>query len=138
LFEATETTNQALAKNLNEFLDFYNLRKKIIAYVKDEGANFNAMTRALKIVFNYDILALEESFNGTCFGHVFSKTCQYATTKEKVCKNFKFFSIKSMQSNIQKCVTWPKKSRKGRQEWSKACIDARIRPRELNILLKSR
>jgi hypothetical protein len=60
LFEATKTTNQALAMNLNELLDSYNLRKKIIIYVKDEGANFNAMTMALKIVVNYDILELEE------------------------------------------------------------------------------
>ncbi len=75
-------------------MDSYNLRKKIIVYVTDEGANLNAMTMALKIIVNYDILGLEESFNGTCFGHVFSKTCQYATTEEKVCKNLKFVSIK--------------------------------------------
>jgi hypothetical protein len=79
LFEAAKTTNQVLAMNLNELLDSYNLRKKIIIYVKDEGANFNAMTMALKIVVNYDILGLEKSFKGTCFGHVFSKTCQHAT-----------------------------------------------------------
>jgi hypothetical protein len=46
LFEVTKTTNQTLANNLNELLDSYNLRKKIITYVKDEGASFNAMTMA--------------------------------------------------------------------------------------------
>ncbi len=94
MFEAIKTTCQALAKNLSKLMDSYNLRKKIIVYVTDEGANLNAMTMALKIIVNYDILGLEESFNGTCFGHVFSKTCQYATTEEKVCKNLKFVSIK--------------------------------------------
>jgi hypothetical protein len=38
LFEATEIIGQALARNLSELLDFYGLRKKIIAYVKYEGA----------------------------------------------------------------------------------------------------
>jgi hypothetical protein len=71
LFEATKTIGQALAKNLSELLDSYNLRKKIFAYVKDEGVNLDAMTMALKTIFNCDILGLEESFNGTCFGHAF-------------------------------------------------------------------
>ncbi len=94
LFETTKITNQALARNLSEFLDSYNLRKKIIIYVKDEGVNLNAITMVLKTIINCDILGVEESFNGTCFGHVFSKTCQYATTEKKVCKNLKFVSIK--------------------------------------------
>jgi len=68
----------------------------------------------------------KKSFNGTCFGHVFFKTCQDATTKKKVCKNIKFVSIKSMQFDIHKCITWCKKSKKGRQEWSKACINVGI------------
>ncbi len=49
LFKATKTTNQTLAKNLNELLDSY-LRKKIIIYVKDEGANLNAMTMTFKTI----------------------------------------------------------------------------------------
>jgi hypothetical protein len=64
--------------------------------VKDEGVNLNAMTMVFKTVINCDILGVEESLNGTCFVHVFSKTCQYATTEEKVCKNQKFISIKSV------------------------------------------
>jgi len=83
LFEAIETTNQALAMNLKELVDSHNLRKKIIVYVKDEGANLNAMTMVFKTIINCDILGVEESFNGTCFGHAFSKTCQYATTERK-------------------------------------------------------
>jgi hypothetical protein len=36
LFETIEIITQALKKNLVELLDQYKLRKKIIAYVKDE------------------------------------------------------------------------------------------------------
>jgi type IV pilus biogenesis protein CpaD/CtpE len=62
LFEANETIGQAMARNLIELLDQYNLRKKIVAYVKDKGANLNAMTIALKFVVNCEVLSMEESF----------------------------------------------------------------------------
>jgi hypothetical protein len=55
-------------------LDSYGLSKKIIAYVKDEGANLNFMTITVKYVVNRGVLGLEESFIGTCFGHAFFKT----------------------------------------------------------------
>jgi hypothetical protein len=64
-------------------LDKYVSREKKIAYVKDEGFNFNAMISALKFVINYKYLGIEESFQGTCFGHAFSKACQYDTIEEK-------------------------------------------------------
>jgi hypothetical protein len=62
LFEAIKTIGQVLAKSLIELLDKYGLRKKIIVYVKDEGSNLNAMTRALKFVVNCEYFGLEESF----------------------------------------------------------------------------
>ncbi len=52
------------------------------------------------------MLGLEEFFQGTCFGHAFSKVCQYATTKKKVCKNLQYALIKSVQGDLQKCITW--------------------------------
>jgi hypothetical protein len=55
--------------------------KNIIAYMKDEGANLNMMTLTLKFVMNCELVGLEESFQGTCFGHAFFKACQYETIK---------------------------------------------------------
>jgi hypothetical protein len=43
-------------------LDKYGLRKKIIAYVKNEGSNFNAMNIALIAVVNYGFFGLEKNF----------------------------------------------------------------------------
>ncbi len=80
LFEITKTIGQALAKSLVKLLDKYGLRKNIISYVKNEGSILNAMTSALKSIVNCEFLGLEESFQGTCFGHAFSKACQYGTT----------------------------------------------------------
>jgi hypothetical protein len=72
-FEALKTS-QDLARNLRKLLDSYGLSKKIIAYIKDEAENLNSMTTTLKYVVSYEVLGLEESFNGICFGHAFSKT----------------------------------------------------------------
>jgi hypothetical protein len=43
-------------------LNTYELRKKIVAYVKDEGFNLNTMIATLKSIVSYDVLGLEESF----------------------------------------------------------------------------
>jgi hypothetical protein len=70
-------------------LDEYGLKKNIITYVKYEGSSLNTMTSVFKFVVKCEALSLEESFQGICFGYVFSKTCQYATSDEKVCKDLK-------------------------------------------------
>ncbi len=101
MFEITKTTDQALVKSLIKLLDKYGLRKKIITYVKDEGSNLNVMTTTLKVVVKCEPFGLEESFQDTCFGHAFSKACQYRTTKEKVCKDLKYVYIKSAQAHLQ-------------------------------------
>jgi hypothetical protein len=90
---------------LTNYLNKFGLRKKIIAYVKDEGFNLNAMTFALKFVISCETLNLQENVNSTCFGHVFSKTCQYAIINEKVYRNLRYVSIKATQANLQKCIT---------------------------------
>jgi len=72
-----------LARIPIELLDKHGLRKKIIVYVKNEGSNFNTMTIALKAIVNYEFLGLENSFQGTCFGHVFSKAWIVALQKKR-------------------------------------------------------
>jgi len=98
LFEATKINGQALAISITKLLDKYGLRKKIIVYglTKRWGVKFNAMTIVLYVVVNCESFGLKESFQGTCFGHVFSKACQYDTTKENVCKDLKYVFIKSI------------------------------------------
>jgi hypothetical protein len=38
----------------------------------------------------------------------------------------------------KKCITWLKNFGKGRQEWNKACMDAKIFPKNLNTPIKTR
>ncbi len=96
--KASKTKGQALARNLIHLLD--NLRKKIIMYVKYKGANLNVMTLTLKLVVNYELFSLEENFQGICFGHALSQAYQYGTTNEKVCKSFRYVSIKFAQFDL--------------------------------------
>ncbi len=103
--EVIEKIGQVLARNQRELSNSYGLSKKIIVYVKDEGVDLNSMTPTFKYVVNCEVLGLEESFNGTCFGHAFSKTYQYATPKQRVCKNLNFVSMKYVQFDIQNCIT---------------------------------
>ncbi len=48
----------------------------------------------MKLVVKCETLGLDKSLQGTCFGHSFSKACQYATIDDKICKNLKYASIK--------------------------------------------
>jgi len=84
------------------------------------------------------VLDLEENFQGTCFSHAFSKTCQYAKTNEKVCKGLQYVSIKVAQKDLQKCITWSKKSRKNRQKWNKARVNLSLIPRKFITPVKTR
>jgi len=42
-----------------------------------------------------------ESYQGTCFGHAFSKAYQYAMIDVKVCKDFTYLSIKNVQRFVK-------------------------------------
>jgi hypothetical protein len=71
------------------------IEKIIIAYVKAKGSNLNTLTSVLKFVMKCETLSLEESFQGTYFGHCFPKVCQYANTNEKVYRGLKYVFTKS-------------------------------------------
>jgi hypothetical protein len=73
-----------IGQNFIDILDAYELRNKIITYVQNKGSNLNTMTSVLEYIVECGTLGFEESFQGTCFGHFFSKACQYVMTNEKV------------------------------------------------------
>ncbi len=61
-------------------LDTYGLRKQILAYVNDEGFNFNNMINALKSIVDCKASIIEESYYGTCFEHALWKIVFLKTT----------------------------------------------------------
>jgi hypothetical protein len=86
LFESTEPIGQPLVKNIINLFQCYNLRNKIIAYVKIDKFNLNAMTITLKFIVSCEAVGLEESFQGTYFDLTFFKAYQYAKIDEKCAK----------------------------------------------------
>jgi hypothetical protein len=64
-----------LARSLQDLLKQYGLIKKMFDYVKNEGANLNTTTIALKSIKSWEALSVIESFQGTCFEHAFCKAC---------------------------------------------------------------
>ncbi len=59
LFKVTKTIGQALATNLIELFDQYELKQRNIAYVKDEGSNLITMTIAFKSIVKCEFLGLD-------------------------------------------------------------------------------
>jgi hypothetical protein len=92
----------------------------------------------LKSVVNCGILGLVESYQGTCFGHAFSKAYQYGTIDDFFCKELTYDCIKIAQKDLQKCITWPKQSKEGGQQWTKTCVEFGLAPRKLNTLVKTK
>ncbi len=75
IFEVHETLRDAMAIQFKDLLVRYNLLDKIIAYVKDEGANLNTFTTTLISIVSCFLLLLPQPYNTSCYGHVMSKGC---------------------------------------------------------------
>lgn len=79
LFEILKTNGQTLKKKIQNLLNFFGLRKKVLTYVKDKGKNLNTMIIVLKFAIGCDVLRLEEKIQRTFFNHAFFKVCQNAS-----------------------------------------------------------
>lgn len=58
LCKAADASGAAMAVQLQQLLDRFNLTKKIICYVKDEGSNLATLTQALRSVVVIKVLVL--------------------------------------------------------------------------------
>ncbi len=117
-----------MVKTLTKLLDSYALRRKNITYVKDKGSNLNTMATTLKSIVSCDILGLEEIFQGTCFGHAFSKACQHATIEGKSLQRFTICVDQICSKRFVKMNNLAKKIGNNRQEWEKACVNLGFPP----------
>jgi hypothetical protein len=75
LFKATTTSNATMALKLWELIDKFSLIDKILAYVKDEGANFQSCATILTYVVLCRTLGMLEPFHKSSFRHDLSKIC---------------------------------------------------------------
>jgi hypothetical protein len=65
-------------------LEKFGLIHCVIAFVKDENSNLASMAITLHSIVDCELLNLPHAYEGTCFGHVLSKACQYSRMMTKV------------------------------------------------------
>jgi hypothetical protein len=58
---------------LKDMLAQYNFLDKVIAYVKDEGANLNTLTTTLTNIVSCSPISLPQPYVANCYGHAMSK-----------------------------------------------------------------
>ncbi len=80
----------------------FDLMLHVVAFVKDEINNFISMAVTMRFIVGCHTLKLQQVYEATCFDHVMSKTCQYATNDDKVVIGLKHVSVKNVQTSLQK------------------------------------
>jgi hypothetical protein len=83
---------------LKDLFIWYELLDKVIAYVKDEGANLNTFTTTLTSIISCVPLQLPQPYVAICYGYVMLKCCQYVTNDLKVCGGMQEVFIKDGRS----------------------------------------
>jgi hypothetical protein len=112
LFEVDETNGKNMVVQFESLLSNFGLMHHAIAFMKDENNNLSTMATALHSIIIYQLLKFNQIYEGTCFGHVMSKACQYYN---KVFKGLMQVDANNAQVVLQKTITWTKKSGKGRK-----------------------
>jgi hypothetical protein len=56
------------------------------------------MATTLHSIVDYELLNLQQVYEGTCFGCVLFKACQYATNDDKVSMGLSQVSVKDAQT----------------------------------------
>lgn len=62
------------------------LIEKIILCVNDERSSLSNLERTLQHNVTCKLLSVNKPYASTCFGHVMSKTCQYAVNNITKCE----------------------------------------------------
>jgi hypothetical protein len=138
VFEAPDMAGAALATEVKELLNSFDLTDKVIAFVTDDDSRLGSLTNALSSMVLCSPLQLSEPYAGTCFGHVMSKACDNATNDQKVCSRMSEVSIDTAIATLKKTISWTTRSDNRRHEWLKACVDVGLQPRKLRTLIKGR
>ncbi len=70
IFETINIFSIIMVAKVWQLLDKFFLTQKIVAYIKDEGANLATCVAALNYVVSCNTSGMFTPFNESCFGHV--------------------------------------------------------------------
>jgi hypothetical protein len=76
--------------------------------VKYENNNLGTMVIILWWIIDYEPFKFLWVYEGTCFGYVMSKACQYAMNDDNVFVCLILMNVKNAQTSLQKIITWMK------------------------------
>jgi hypothetical protein len=76
--------------------------------MKDEDNNLGTMATTLQSIIDYELFNFLWVYEGTCFGHVTFKSCQYLLNDDKVSMGLILVSMKDVQTSLQKIIIWKK------------------------------
>ncbi len=113
-----------MALQLQGLLEKFGPIHCVLTFVKNDNNNLGSMVTILQSIIDCEPLMMSQVYEGTCFGHVMSKVCQYTTNLNKVSVGPTLVNVKHAYVGLQKTITWTKKLGKGRLERKKACMDS--------------
>jgi hypothetical protein len=114
LFEVHDKIEFSMVGKLQILLQNFDIMHCVVAFVKDENNNLTSMAITLCSIVDCHPLKFLWVYEGTYFGHVMSRTCQYGSNDERMVTSLKHVNVKNAQVNLQMTITWTKKLRKGR------------------------
>jgi hypothetical protein len=91
-----------MALQLQGLLEKFGLIHHVFGLVKNEGKNLGSMATTLRSIIDCKTLRILQLYERTCFGHVMSKICQYATNDDKVSTRLTFRECERFSSCIAK------------------------------------
>jgi hypothetical protein len=73
LFEVQETSDSAMALQLQDLLEKFGLIHYAFVFVKDKGRNLGSMVMTLRFIVDCKPLKILRVHEGICFGHAMFK-----------------------------------------------------------------
>jgi len=123
---------------LQQLLNKCFFTQEILAYVKDEGFNFQTCASGLNSLVSCASLVVMEPFNGSCFGHALSKGLPLCLYGQEGCHRLSYTSIQKPKLTSRNALRSQKSLGKRKQTWDKTCIDYNLRPRKFCTLVNTR
>jgi hypothetical protein len=143
MIKADQTDGRSLAGQVTECLEKHELRDKVVAYVKDQGSNLNTCTDSLCSSLTTHPMGLQKPLEGSCFAHLLSKSLSRVLAKTADGENQLDHDLPKIKwfervAKLSKCITWTKKSGKGRRMWEQVQKDKNLNPHVLITPVKTR
>lgn len=114
LFEVHDKIGFSMVGKLQVLLQNFDIMHCVVAFMNDENNTLTSMAITLCYIVDCQPLKFLWVYEGTYFGHVMSRTCQYGSNDERMVTSLKHVNVKNAEVSLQKTITWTKKLRKGR------------------------